>query len=118
MSYGIVKTFPTVVVASGASTSSEVALGGKAWDKIGVQVGTMSTATVIAVQNSVDGTTWFNCFASANSSTTQANPTLIATAVGAGGGYVQLHQQNFTRIRFVATAVVSGGISFTVIGSD
>jgi hypothetical protein len=120
MAYGSIKTF-SVVIASGASTSSGFALGGRPWARIGVQVGTMSTAAAIGIQNSVDGgTTYFNVFHPTVQSATVATPQLyIASGVGTNGGYCSLPPgTNLQNARFIATAVVSGGVSFNVLCSD
>lgn len=120
MSYGSIKRL-TFTVASGASTSDGQALGGKPFTAIGVQVGTMSTATVVGIQNSLnEGTNYFNVFHQTINSATAATPAMqIATSVGAGGGFTMLPKGTVLQhLRFVLTAVVSGGVSFTVICSD
>ena len=120
MSYGSYKAF-TVVAASGASTSSDVALGGRAWARYGVQVGTMSTGVNVAIQNSVDGgVTFYNVYHAPIQSASVATPqVIISSGVGTGGGYVPLPTYvSLQHVRFVGTGVVSGGVSYTIVCSD
>ena len=121
MSWGNIKTFPTVSVASGASTSSNVPLGGRSWANYGVQVGTMSTGMQVMMQNSLDnGTSFYYVFNQPiNSATVACSTFSVAAGVGTNGGYVNLPQgMMLTNTRFVLTGVVSGGCSFTIIGFD
>lgn len=86
-----------------------------------VQVGTMSTAAAIGMQQSVDGgTTWFNVFHMSNQSSTVATPQMfIASGVGTNGGMTPLPWIGLIgKARFVATAVVSGGVQFSVACAD
>lgn len=106
-----------VAIASGASTSSYADLGAHKKD-VFVYVGTMSTAAALTVQDSPDGgTTFYNKFVFANSATTQANPVVIASGVGTGGGMIKL-DGGARCVRFIASAVVSGGVTFKVVGND
>lgn len=121
MSFGSIKIYGPVITASGASTSSDIALGGKPWTQVGVRVGTMSTGVNVQVQNSIDGgTTFYNVFHPAiNSTTVKTNPLIISGLVGDNGGYVMLPAGTVVNhVRFVGTGVVSGGISFSVVCSD
>lgn len=119
MSYGNFKNF-SVVIASGASTSSSFALGGVPFARMYVQVGTMSTAAAISVHNSVNnGTSFLNVYHPAvNTTSVQAYPLVIASAVGANGGAMFLPVAGLSHMRFVASDVVSGGVSFNVVCSD
>lgn len=105
------------VIASGAATSTGVNLGNEGWSTIAVSVSTMSTGAAIGVNNSLDsGTTWQPVFHKSIQSSTVATPQLfIASGVGTNGGVTQLPVVPYTRIQFVATAVVSGGVIFKVI---
>lgn len=119
MSYGPPKLV-TVVIASGASTSSDVNLG-RAYSRLGVQIGTMSTGVNVQIQHSVDnGTTWKYAFHPPIASSTVGTPQFIISAgVGSGGGYVLFpNGTTLEHIRFVGTGVVSGGVSFVVVASD
>lgn len=106
-----------VVIASGASTSSSVDL--RAYQsQVYVYVSTMSTQAAITVQDSPDGgTTFYNKFVFANSSTTQANQVVIASGVGTNGGMIKLDGGG-RYLRFLASAVVSGGVLIKVVGND
>ena len=117
MSYGPLVVFSDTIT-SGASTSAGINLK-RGWKVVGVQVSTMSTAAALTVQHSADaGTTFYNAFVFSNSSTTQANPLIIASGVGAGGGFVQLQYGGLNYVRFIASAVVSGGVGFKIVCSD
>lgn len=107
-------------IASGASTSDNVDLGSNGWNYVQVQVGTMSTAAAIAVQNSIDGgTTFYNVFHPTIQSASVATPQVyIASGVGTNGGVCQVPLAGLNNIRFLATAVVSGGVAIKVICSD
>lgn len=120
MSWGNAKTFPTVVVASGASTSSNIPFGGRSWANYGVQVGTMSTGMQFMLQNSIDGTNFYYVYNQPiNSATVACSTFSVAAGVGTTGGYVNLPQgMVLTNARFVLTGVVSGGCSFSVVGFD
>lgn len=109
----------SVAIASGASTSSDVVLGANRYGRIAVQVGTMSTAAAIGLQATVDGTNYYNVFHPTINSATVATPAMyIASGVGTNGGVTVLPAGGYQQIRFVATAVVSGGVQFKVICSD
>ena len=107
-------------IASAASTSDAVDLGAHAWRVVSVQVGTMSTAAAIGVQNSVDGgTTYFNVFHPTIASSTVGTPQVyIASGVGTNGGICQVPAAGLNRIRFVASAAVNNGLSIKVVCSD
>lgn len=107
-------------IASGASTSEAIDLGAHGWSYVNVQVGTMSTAAAIALQNSVDGgTSYYYVYHPTIQSATVATPQVfIASGVGTNGGICQIPVQGLNNIKFVATAVVSGGVAIKVIGSD
>lgn len=115
MAYGQYQV--TCTMASGASTSGGADLGCYQ-SEVYVYVSTMSTAAAITVQDSPDGgTTYYNKFVMANSATTQANPIVIASGVGTNGGVVRL-EGGARYVRFLASAVVSGGVQFKVVGNN
>ncbi len=120
MSAGVFK-IATVYIASGASTSGDVALGGRPWSQIAVSIGTMSTGVNLGIQNSVNGgSTYYNVFHPTINSATVATPQLfISGAVGSGGGFAILPLGvTLNHIRFIGTGVISGGCSLTVVCSD
>jgi hypothetical protein len=79
-------------IASGASTSGGFSVGGRVMDWAVVQVGTMSTAAAISLQQSLDnGSTWYNVFhMTAQSSTVSTPQVFIASGVGTNGGTTTL----------------------------
>ena len=114
MGYGQFQT--TGTIASGASTSGGIDLQCHR-GTVFVYVGTMSTAAAITVQDSPNGgTSYYNMFQIANSAATQANAYNIASGVGANGGVVRIDGARY--LRFIASAVVSGGVAFTVVAND
>lgn len=114
MAYG--QNQVTGSIASGASTSGGIDLGAH-YNNVYVYISTMSTQAAITVQDSPDaGTTYYNKFVFANSGTTQANPVIIMSAVGTNGGMIKLDGGG-RYMRFLASAVVSGGVQFKVVGN-
>lgn len=112
------KTFSDSI-ASGASTSAGITLGGANYGRIVVQVGTMSTAAAIGLQHTMDNSSYYNVFHQTINSATVATPQVfIASGVGTNGGVTVLPVAGLQQIRFVASAVVSGGVQFKVICSD
>ena len=110
----------SVVIASGASTSTDVDLGGRGWMKVAVQLPTMSTGVAISVQNSIDaGSTFYNVFhPSVNSTTVATNKYVISALVGDNGGVVGIPADGLMRVRLVGGAVVSGGVAAKIICTD
>jgi hypothetical protein len=107
-------------IASGAATSDAVALGATAWKYVDVQVGTMSTAAAISIQSSLDGgSTFYNVFHPTIQSATVATPQVfIASGVGTNGGICQVPGAGLNHLRFVASAVVSGGVAIKVVCAE
>lgn len=106
-------------IASGASTSDAVDLGGGAWKVVNVQVGTMSTAAAIGVQAASNGSTFYSVFHPTIASSTVGTPQVfIASGVGTNGGVCQVPLAGLNKVQFVATAVVSGGVAIKVICSE
>ena len=76
MGYGAQSVFRDTIT-SGASTSGGINLA-RGWNNIMVQVGTMSTAAAMAIQNSVDsGTTWYNVYHDIQNSSTIGAPQMF-----------------------------------------
>lgn len=118
MSYGPQSVFGPYIIASGASTCSEIALD-RSWKNIFLQIGTMSTGVNLNIQGRNSLTTaYYTVFhPSINSSTVTNNPFIISGAVGSGGGIVPI-PNGIPYLRPVGTGVISGGCSFYVICSD
>jgi len=117
MSFGPYVVFSDSV-ASGASTSSGVDLK-KAWQSVALQVGTMSTAASMSLQNSVDGgLTFYNVYIpQQNTATSGYFPLSVASGVGTNGGFVVLNAP-LSYPRVVCTGVVSGGVLFKFLCID
>lgn len=118
MSFGPLRVFSDSI-ASGASTSGGVDLV-KAWSKVGIQVGTMSTAVSLSIQNSADGgSTFYQVYApTVNTATVGVFPLAITQSVGANGGYVVFDGVALSYPRVVGTGVVSGGVSIKYVCLD
>ncbi len=108
-----------VVVASGASTSASFEFS-RTYPLYGIHVGTMSTGTVFGIHaKSDDGSTFYEVMNPVNPQTaTVSNLTMqIGSNVGKGGGFINV-AGGFKAGRVVLTGVVSGGVSFNIIGYD
>lgn len=118
MSYGPVQVWQ-VGVASGASTSSFLDLGGKSYTKLAVNYVTMSTGMVVNVFGCpTSAGTYLQCNQLVtNTATVVYQPLQIATAVS-GSGWAIFDAPPFRYIELVCTGVVSGGVSFTVQAFD
>ena len=105
-------------IASGASTSDGVDLK-KSWNKLGLQVGTMSTSASFSLQNSVDnGSTFYNVYTPMfNTATSGVLPLSVGSGVGANGGFVVINAP-LSYPRIVCTGVVDGGARFKFLGVD
>lgn len=108
-----------VIIASGASTASAVQFT-RAYPLYAIDVGTMSTGSVVNVFASTDaGTTYHKVFSNPNIQTATVTHVAIqiGTSVGVGGGFVVI-QGGYTDMQFRTAEVVSGGVSFNIIGLD
>lgn len=105
-------------IASGASTSSYMNFGGVGFDKLAVQVVTMSTGTPLTIYGSdtANGTYYPLLERALNTSTVAYNSFNVATATS-GTWVVFSNFPPLDYIKFVGAAVVSGGVSITAIAS-
>lgn len=117
MSYGVSKVFPTTGIVSGASTLTSF-LFPKAFTAVALEISTMSTAAAIDVYGSTDGATFRPVFERVNTATIQYATLTVSNAIGTGGGIMPLSNFNYPYMQLRCTAVVSGGVSITVIGMD
>lgn len=101
-------------IASGASTSSSIKLD-KCFSKLYVHAVTMSTGAALALQGSTDDSSFYKAQERVNTATVQWNDITYGTA--ASGGFAEVSFQA-PYLRFTASAVVSGGVSITVLGID
>lgn len=115
MSYGPKQVF-TCGIASGASTSSSIDLGMKSYTKMGLNAVTMSTGAAITVYGSVDDATYYTVQERVNTATVQYATLTVATTTS--GGWAQFDAPPYRYVKFTTSAVVSGGVSFTVVASD
>ena len=110
--------------ASGASTSSYIDLGNRYCKQMAVRYVTMSTGALVTVYGA-DATT-IESAASATfypvqvqePGTAAAAYNNLTLASGVSGGWGMFPGTPHRFIQFITSAVVSGGVSFTVIGND
>ena len=108
-----------VVVASGASTSSNASFS-RIYPSYGITVGTMSTGTVWGIRHSTDGGTTFKQVMNPQNPNTSTVTNLtyqVGTNVGVGGGFI-VAPGGFNVMQILLTGVVSGGVSFNIVGFD
>jgi hypothetical protein len=108
----------TIAIASAASTSSSLDLGGAGWSRLSVGYVTFSTGAALTVQGSADGSTFKNVHNLVpTSSAAQYQPLTVATSVS-GTGYAVFATPPFRYVRFLASAAIDDGGSITVYGAD
>lgn len=109
----------TVATASGASTSSGLDTGGRSYSKLAVHYVTMSTGAEVTVWGSngdkqTSGTFYQIAVQEVNTASSAFNTLTIGTA--ASGSWAVLDVSLPHRyLQFTTSAVVSGGVSFTVM---
>lgn len=116
MSYGPKQVF-VCGIASGASTSSSLDLGDKAYVKAALTYVTMSTGAMVTVYGSTDNSTFKPVQERVNTAPVQYQDLTIATTVS-GSGWGVFDAPPFRYVKFITSAVVSGGVSFTAVFSD
>jgi hypothetical protein len=116
MSYGPCQVY-TVGAASGASTSSYLDLGGKSYTKIAVNAVTMSTGAAVTIYGcTTAGGTYLPVHERVNTAPVQYQAVTIATSTS--GAWAVLDAPPFRYLQFITSAVVSGGVSYTVTTFD
>lgn len=116
MSYGPYQVFYTGT-ASGASTSSSLDLGGKSYTRIAVNYVTMSTGALVSIWGSDSETgTYRPIVERVNSGTAQYNAVTVPTSTS--GSWAVIDAVPFRYVKFITSAVVSGGVSYTVLAYD
>ncbi|UCG54701.1 MAG: hypothetical protein JSV32_00325 [Dehalococcoidia bacterium] len=117
MPYGPTQKFE-VGIASGASTSSYMDTGGRYFKKMALHYVTMSTGAMVTVygSDSSDGTYLPISVQVPGTSTVAYNNLTVATSVSGGWGMFDGPPHRY--LQFVTSAVVSGGVSFTIIAND
>ncbi len=115
MSYGPVQAF-TCGIASGASTSSYIDLG-KSYTDMALSYVTMSTGAVVSVFGcDTSGGTFLPVLERVSTSSVQYQAVQLPTSVSGSWGIFKAPP--FRYLQFCTTAVVSGGVSFTVLCKD
>ncbi len=115
MSYGPIQAFQCCI-ASGASTSSYIDLG-KSYTDMALSYVTMSTGSVVSVFGCDTATgTYLPVLERVSTSSVQYQAVQFPTSVSGSWGIFKAPP--FRYIEFCTTAVVSGGVSFTVICRD
>ena len=105
--------------ASGASTSSYIDVGYRSFSRFAVRYVTMSTGALVSVYgcNTPDGTFLpINDFQPNTATAGVYVPLTIGTNVS--GGWGVFPAPPFRYLKFITSAVVSGGVSYTIQGSD
>jgi len=106
-------------IASGASTSGGADLGERAWKRVYLEVGTMSTAAAISVWHKATASgTYYQLFSPTVNTLTSANYSYtVASQIGTNGGIIEIpNGLRYMQIR--ASAVVSGGVAHKYICTD
>lgn len=116
MSFGPIKIFATANIVSGASTLTSVQIP-EAYQRIFVEIGTMSTAAAMDVYGSSDGTTFRPVFERVNTAPVQYQTLTVASGVGTGGGLIPIDMV-YPYVQLRASAVVSGGVVVNLICFD
>jgi len=118
---GIIQRFEAQT-ASGASTSSYIDLGYANWDEMAVRYVTMSTGAQVAVwgadamsiASAASATFYPISVRDVNTAAAAYNPMTVTTGLS-GGNWGTLPAPPHRFIQFITSAVVSGGVSFTVV---
>ena len=112
--YGITQQF-TAVTTSGASTSTHIDTGGRQFSKMAVHYGTMSTGAMVTVLGAVSSGATFSPIAVkvAMTATVAFNNLTIATSVSGAWAVVDAPPHRY--MKFITSAVVSGGVNYTVL---
>lgn len=105
----------TAATASGASTSSYIDTGGRQFAKMAVHYVTMSTGALVTVYgcDTPTGTFLPVRAGDVNTAAVEFNNLTFATSVSGGWGVVDAPPLRY--LQFITSAVVSGGVAYTVI---
>lgn len=115
MTYGPIQVF-TAGIASGASTSSAIDKGTKTFRNMALNAVTMSTGAAITVLGSNDDSTYYVVHERVNTAPVQYQSLTVATTTS--GGWAVTAAPPFRYLKFITSAVVSGGVSITVNFDD
>jgi len=106
---GIIQRFEAGT-ASGASTSSYIDLGTSNFDNMAVKYVTMSTGALVSVY----GTDSMTPASAASATFYPIDGATVATSIS-GSNWETLTPPPHRFIQFITSAVVSGGVSFSVV---
>jgi len=107
-----------VAAASGASSSSSIDFGDTSYRTVAVQYVTMSTGAAVTVYGcDTLGGTYTQIQEQINSTTVQYRALTIATTVS-GGNWAVFQAPPLRYLQFITSAVVSGGVSYTVVARE
>lgn len=113
MSWGPKQVF-TCNAASGASTSATLDLGTYGHRTVAVYAATMSTAAQITLYGCDTSTgTFLPIYERVNTAPVQHQAVTIATSTS--GAWATLDAPPHRYVQFVTSAVVSGGVSYTIL---
>ena len=114
--YGLVQSF-FVGTASGASTSSYLDTGGRPFSQMAVHINSMSTGAEVTVyaSDAKDGTYQPVKVMEPGTAAAGYNNLVIGTATS--GGWAVIPAPPHRYLQFITSAVVSGGVSFTVVAN-
>jgi hypothetical protein len=102
-------------IASGASTSSYIDTGGRPFEQYAIRYVTMSTGAAVTVYGcDTSGGTYLPISVKDQDGATY-NALTVATSVSGGWGVCEAPPHRY--IQFITSAVVSGGVSFTVLAN-
>lgn len=115
MPHGPKQVFSTTI-ASGASTSTHIDMGNKSFRQMSVYYGTMSTGAALTVYGSTDAASFYPVHERVNTAPVQYQALTVATSTS--GAWAVFQAPPFRYVKFVASAVVSGGVVLSVVADD
>lgn len=117
MGYGPYQKFECGT-ASGASTSSYIDLGDRYCRKMALHYVTMSTGALVTVLGSDSSTGTFLPISVQEPGTAAAAYNNLTIATSVSGGWGMFDGPPMRYLKFITSAVVSGGVSYTVVGNN
>lgn len=116
MSYGPPAVF-NFATASGASTSSYIDLGNRSISRLAVHYTTMSTGAEVTVYGCDTATGTFLPVLVREVVSSAATYDNLTIATGVSGGWGMIEAPPLRYLQFITSAVVSGGVSYTVVAN-
>lgn len=117
MSYGPIKTY-NLATASGASSSSILDLSGKSYTQMSVYYNSMSTGALVSVYACDTSGGTFRPLSQLVPTTATVAYQLLQIPTSTSGNWTTFAAPPFQYLQFITSAVVSGGVSFTVVIAD